>query len=154
MKIQNYLADTFSLWIKNLVWYDEFCTRIIDKQKARIYIVMEFCEYGDLATVIKQSMRRGELIPEDTAWKVFSQVVEALEWCHTRPEGVILHRDIKPENVFLDANSKVKLGDFGLARVLKGNDLARTHVGTPYYMSPEQVQGNWSAAGVGWWVGR
>ena len=80
MKIQNYLADTFSLWIKNLVWYDEFCTRIIDKQKARIYIVMEFCEDGDLATVIKKIMRRGELIPEDTAWKVFSQVVEALEW--------------------------------------------------------------------------
>ena len=87
--------------------------------------------------------RRGELIPEDTAWNVFSQVVEAIEWCHTRPEGAILHRDIKPENVFLDANSRVKLGDFGLARVLRGNDLARTHVGTPYYMSPEQVQGNW-----------
>ena len=45
-----------------------FYDHIIDKQKARIYIVMEFCEYGDLATVIKQSMRRGELIPEDTAW--------------------------------------------------------------------------------------
>jgi len=120
-----------------------FYDRIIDKQKARIYIVMEFCEYGDLANVIKQNKRRGELIPEDTAWKVFSQVVEALEWCHTRPEGVILHRDIKPGNILLDANSQVKLGDFGLARVLKGNDLARTHVGTPYYMSPEQVQGNW-----------
>ncbi len=52
----------------------------------------------------------------------------------------ILHRDLKPGNIFLDSNSNVKIGDFGLARVMNGeSQFAYTHVGTPYYMSPEQI---------------
>ena len=52
----------------------------------------------------------------------------------------MLHRDLKPANVFLDIDNNVKLGDFGLARTLGSESLfARTHVGTPYYMSPEQI---------------
>jgi len=64
----------------------------------------------------------------------------ALQECHLRKEGTILHRDLKPANVFLDDKNDVKLGDFGLARMLGSASLfARTHVGTPYYMSPEQI---------------
>ena len=49
----------------------------------------------------------------------------------------VLHRDLKPANVFLDGAGNVKLGDFGLARILHHNfSLAQTFVGTPYYMSP------------------
>ena len=49
----------------------------------------------------------------------------------------VLHRDLKPANVFLDVSGNVKLGDFGLARILHHNfSLAQTFVGTPYYMSP------------------
>ena len=49
----------------------------------------------------------------------------------------VLHRDLKPANVFLDGSKNVKLGDFGLARILHHNfSLAKTFVGTPYYMSP------------------
>ena len=47
-----------------------------------------------------------------------------------------MHRDIKPANVFLDGEGQVKLGDFGLARILHNTSLAKTFVGTPYYMSP------------------
>ena len=64
----------------------------------------------------------------------------ALHACHTRPEGKILHRDLKPGNIFLDANYNVKLGDFGLSRMMGTESVfAYTHVGTPYYMSPEQI---------------
>ena len=49
----------------------------------------------------------------------------------------VVHRDIKPANVFLDGSGNVKLGDFGLARILRGeNSYSETIVGTPYYMSP------------------
>ena len=66
------------------------------------------------------------------------QLVEALKECHRRKNGAhVLHRDLKPANVFLDGNNDVKLGDFGLARVLQHDtSFAKTFVGTPYYMSP------------------
>ena len=66
------------------------------------------------------------------------QLVEALKECHRRKDGAhVLHRDLKPANVFLDSNDNVKLGDFGLARVLQHDtSFAKTFVGTPYYMSP------------------
>lgn len=62
----------------------------------------------------------------------------ALQECHWKvPNVTILHRDIKPANVFLDEAGNVKLGDFGLARILDNDaSFAHTLVGTPYYMSP------------------
>lgn len=65
-------------------------------------------------------------------------MTSALEECHRRKDGkAVLHRDLKPANVFLDSDNNVKLGDFGLARVLHHEtSFARTYVGTPYYMSP------------------
>lgn len=55
--------------------------------------------------------------------------------------GKVLHRDLKPGNVFFDAEDNVKLGDFGLSRLLGDESLfALTHVGTPYYMSPELIE--------------
>lgn len=70
---------------------------------------------------------------------MFFQIACALHECHCRKQK-ILHRDIKPANVFIDRNNGFKLGDFGLARVLSTEtQLAKTNVGTPYYMAPEQV---------------
>ena len=51
-----------------------------------------------------------------------------------------MHRDLKPGNVFLDSSNNVKIGDFGLSRVMGDESVfAYTKVGTPYYMSPEQI---------------
>ena len=57
-------------------------------------------------------------------WKIFMQILLALRECHYRglPGMKVLHRDIKPGNIFLDANDNVKLGDFGLSRIIKANN--------------------------------
>lgn len=77
-------------------------------------------------------------VDEDFAWKILIQTTLALKECHRRKNGkAILHRDLKPANIFLDKHQNVKLGDFGLARVLHHEtSFAQTYVGTPYYMSP------------------
>ncbi|XP_032233667.1 serine/threonine-protein kinase Nek2 isoform X2 [Nematostella vectensis] len=115
--------------------------RIIDRTNTTIYIVMEFCENGDLGALIKKHKREKRYTAEDLVWKLLYQLVLAVQECHRRKDGGhVLHRDLKPANVFLDANMNVKLGDFGLARVLSHDtSFAKTFVGTPYYMSPEQV---------------
>ena len=118
----------------------KYYDRILDKKNTKIYIVMEFCSGGDLGQMIKGCLRDRTTIEEATIWKVFGQCVSALNSCHYRKEGKIIHRDIKPGNIFLDAQKNVKLGDFGLSRVMgKDSVYAYTHVGTPYYMSPEQI---------------
>lgn len=120
----------------NIVRYFD---RILDKRNAKIYVVMELCEGGDLSHLIKSLKRDGPLL-EDVIWKMFTQLTLALYECHRRPIGKILHRDIKPGNVFLDSEQNIKLGDFGLAKIMGENSVyANTHVGTPYYMSPEQM---------------
>jgi len=116
----------------------KYYDRVIDKSRTRIYIVMEYCEGGDISTLIKNSRKSKTFLPEDMVWIILSQMLLALQACHTRKDGKILHRDLKPGNIFLDEKNNVKLGDFGLSKVMGADSVfATTHVGTPYYMSPE-----------------
>lgn len=77
---------------------------------------------------------------EEFILRVMTQLALALKECHGRKNdggSTVLHRDLKPANIFLDAKQNVKLGDFGLARILRHEtSFAKTFVGTPYYMSP------------------
>ena len=123
---------------QNIVRYYD---RIIDKKQSKIYIIMEYCEGGDLSQLIKRLKKKNEKIPEEVIWKILSQVILAVNYIHTFKSGKILHRDIKPSNIFLDKDNNVKLGDFGLSRELSEESIfAYSHVGTPYYMSPEQIE--------------
>ena len=81
-------------------------------------------------------------LDEDFVWKMLIQMTSALKECHRRKNGkAVLHRDLKPANIFLDSDNNVKLGDFGLARVLHHEtSFAKTFVGTPYYMSPVSLE--------------
>ncbi|XP_020825680.1 serine/threonine-protein kinase Nek5 isoform X2 [Phascolarctos cinereus] len=103
----------------------------------KLYIVMEYCDGGDLMKRI--SRQHGVLFDEDQILGWFVQISLGLKHIHDRK---ILHRDIKTQNIFLSNNEMVaKLGDFGIARVLNNTmELARTCVGTPYYLSPEICQ--------------
>jgi tRNA A-37 threonylcarbamoyl transferase component Bud32 len=99
------------------------------------YIVMEYVQSETLATLIKA---HGAL-PPDRALEIVRQVCLALEHAHTH--GVV-HRDIKPANILFGNTGEVKVADFGIARI-EGQDLTLTGacLGTPSYMSPEQIRG-------------
>eukprot|EP01083_Nonionella_stella_P293580 998465_1 len=116
--------------------------RILDRTGKKVYIIMELCGGGDLARLIKKRKKLMDYVDENFVWDILAGTVSALAECHqaSRSSGKILHRDLKPGNIFLTEDLKVKLGDFGLSRRLsRSTAFARTRVGTPYYMSPEQV---------------
>ncbi|NXY40814.1 NEK1 kinase, partial [Ceuthmochares aereus] len=101
-----------------------------------LYIVMDYCEGGDLFKRI--NAQKGILFSEDQILDWFVQICLALKHIHDRK---ILHRDIKSQNIFLTKDGTIQLGDFGIARVLNSTaELARTCIGTPYYLSPEICQ--------------
>lgn len=102
----------------------------------KLCIVMDFADGGDLAGKVKA--QRGAPFPENQLLDWFIQIALALKHVHDRK---VLHRDIKTQNVFLMKNGTVKVGDFGIAKVLKTTkEIARTMVGTPYYLSPEIIE--------------
>lgn len=105
-------------------------------RSGKLCIVMDYADGGDVATQIKN--QRGRYFTEAQVLDLFVQVSLAMKHVHDRK---VLHRDIKSQNVFLTKAGIVKLGDFGIARVLSNTrEIARTMVGTPYYLSPELVQ--------------
>jgi serine/threonine protein kinase len=91
------------------------------------YLVLELCKNGDLSQFTNG-------IGEERTVVYLKQIIKALKVLH---EYNIIHRDLKPANIFIAEDSRVKLGDFGLARTINIENLAYTCVGTPYYMSPE-----------------
>ncbi|XP_028353521.1 serine/threonine-protein kinase Nek3 isoform X1 [Physeter macrocephalus] len=101
--------------------------------EGHLYIVMEYCDGGDLMQKIKH--QKGKLFPEDMILNWFTQMCLGVNHIHKKR---VLHRDIKSKNIFLTQKGKVKLGDFGSARLLSSPmAFACTYVGTPYYVPPE-----------------
>lgn len=101
------------------------------------YITMEYIDGPDLRTFVKQNGKPSYKFSVD----IVQQVCLALEAAHA--EGVV-HRDLKPQNIMIDNQGKAVVMDFGIARSLGGEGLTITGalVGTPEYMSPEQVKGD------------
>jgi serine/threonine protein kinase len=104
------------------------------------FFLMEYVDGMNL----RQLLQTGELLPEQ-ALAIVPQICEALQFAHD--EGIV-HRDIKPENILLDKRGRVKIADFGLAKLAASSPqeftLTGTHqvMGTPRYMAPEQMEGS------------
>jgi serine/threonine-protein kinase len=99
-------------------------------------IVMEYVDGTDLAGIIEKT----GALPADVGIMIAIQVCSALEYAHMRG---LIHRDIKPSNIMVKRNGEVKLMDFGIAhtRNLEAITIPGTLIGTPAYMSPEQILG-------------
>jgi serine/threonine protein kinase len=113
-------------------------TKVIDfdEQPQQLSIIIELLEGEDLNEKIK---RNGPLSEKEIT-DVFSQTLSAFQYAH---EKGIVHRDIKPSNIFILPDGRVKILDFGIAKLFgQGNEMTQTgtQMGTPIYMSPEQVK--------------
>ncbi len=109
-----------------------------DDDRSQVYMVMEWAE-GQL---LRKILDAHKPLPRDRAFKITLRILDALEYIHNH--GVV-HRDLKPENVMVDNDDNIKLIDFGIAgharaRRLTFAKLSQT-MGTPDYISPEQVKG-------------
>jgi len=110
--------------------------RIYDagEENGQPYIVME---YVAEAQTLRSYCTPKNLLPIPRVIQIIRQCAEALEYAHSRG---VLHRDIKPANVMLTRDGQVKIGDFGIAKRMSSEDTGtRRIVGSPRYMSPEQV---------------
>jgi NIMA (never in mitosis gene a)-related kinase len=124
-------------------------------------VIVELCENGDVFKAIQR--QKGRPLDESFIWRCFIETVLGLHYIHSCR---VLHRDIKPmylisaifpicmsslqvliifhvcRNIFLDAQNHVRIGDFGVAKSLAASgDMSKTMIGTPYYLSPEVVEG-------------
>ncbi|KAH0789194.1 CAMK family protein kinase [Histomonas meleagridis] len=137
IKLKNPIAKTSAedeaKFLKNLShpnviqFIDSFRT---DKE---FCIVLEYADAKDLSHYLEFNKPS-----EKRILQIFSQIIFGLNYIHSQN---ILHRDIKITNIFLFKNGFVKIGDFGISREINGYDLARTIIGTPYFMAPEIIAG-------------
>ena len=106
----------------------------IFETKDNYYILMEYCEKGELFNYIVEKQR----LSEEEASYFYYQLINGLEYIH---EHNVVHRDLKPENLLLEKGNILKIIDFGLSNYFTGQ-LLSTPCGSPCYASPEMVSGN------------
>lgn len=101
------------------------------------FLVTEYAPHGTL----RQLHPKGTQLPLATVVSYVKQIASALQYAHERR---LIHRDIKPENMLVGVNNEIVVSDFGIAAVAHStlSQTPQMGLGTPYYMAPEQIQGN------------
>jgi len=98
-------------------------------------IIMEFADGGDVHQLLQVQKQYSEPFEEKLLLHWFAQILLALKYVH---DHNLLHRDLKPQNLFVTQRGMIKLGDFGVSRILESECcMAKTQTGTPFYFSPE-----------------
>ncbi len=109
-----------------------------DKDRSRVYMVMEWVDGRLLRKILDEQHK----LPQERAVRLALRILDALDYVHSRG---VAHRDLKPENVMVDESDNIKLIDFGIAAHAKSRRLTFAKLsqtmGTPDYISPEQVKG-------------
>ena len=109
-----------------------------DKKKSNAVLIMDFAEGGDLNRVICEEKLFRRKLDEYQIITWFIEICKGVKYCHER---TIIHRDLKPENIFLTKDNHVKIGDFGISKMLGKLKTTNTAIGTSNYMSPEAYYG-------------
>ncbi|CAD8136584.1 unnamed protein product [Paramecium pentaurelia] len=107
----------------------------IIETKKHIFLVMEFCDNGELFDYIVKN----EKLDEIEACRIFQELISGIEYIHKLN---IVHRDLKPENLLLDHQNQIKIVDFGLSNTYKQGELLKTACGSPCYAAPEMIAGH------------
>ncbi|KAA6394141.1 MAG: putative serine/threonine protein kinase [Streblomastix strix] len=102
--------------------------------RTEMCMVFEFCERGDLRNEIAELQKLPIKERVMNVWEIFAQMALSMNHLHSHD---VMHRDVKPENIFVMADRTVKMGDFGLLKLLTDLSYAKTVVGTKPYMAPE-----------------
>ena len=106
----------------------------IKENKNNYFLIMEYCNHGELYNQIIQNKK----LSEKEASYYYYQLINGLEYIHSNG---IVHRDLKPENLLIGKSNILKIIDFGLSNFFNGQNLLKTPCGSPCYVSPEMVSG-------------
>jgi len=107
-------------------------------EQSTLAIVMDYADGGDLYHRISRTRKAGQSLIERQILRWFTEATLALKYMHDKH---VLHRDLKSQNLFLTSSDRLRVGDFGISKVLESTlAFARTAIGTPYYLSPEICQ--------------
>ena len=130
----------------------DYLVKILDyyRDSRHMYLVMEYAPKGDLEEYIRSAYKRNNKIDNKFVDTVIYQLTEGLNVLH---KNNIIHRDIKSSNILVFNDNLIKITDFGVSKILENNNLlANTSIGTPYYMSPELVNGTPYNYSVDFWA--
>mmetsp|Transcript_69247 Transcript_69247/g.122511 ORF Transcript_69247/g.122511 Transcript_69247/m.122511 type:complete len:427 (+) Transcript_69247:85-1365(+) len=104
-------------------------------ENKNLAIVMDYADGGDLHQRIQKKKQSGQVFPEEKITRWLTEATLALKYLHDKH---VLHRDLKSQNLFLTSQDRLRIGDFGISKVLESTvAFAKTTIGTPYYLSPE-----------------
>ena len=104
------------------------------------FIIMEYAKNKDLREFLKYRKTKRRYLSEKTINKFFYQICKGVQYLH---DHNVIHRDLKPANIMIDSEYNIKIGDFGISKIITDqNQFAKTQIGSPIYMSPEVINRN------------